>query len=108
MTTAERLRELLAYNPRTGLFTWRVSRKGRGGVVSAGSVAGTFDTRGSRVITVDNHKYPAARLAWFYVTGRWPTFNLVHVDGNTANDRFANLRPSARSLSVRVIIRDAA
>lgn len=78
---AERLRQLVAYNPATGIFTWLVDRKGRGGVVRAGSVAGTIDANGYRVITIDNRKYVAARLAWFYVTGDWPSFNLHYVAG---------------------------
>lgn len=99
LITAECLRQLLAYDLATGIFTWLEDRKGRGGVVRAGTVAGTFDAHGYRVITIDNRKYPASRLAWFYVTGVWPSFNLDRVDNDLTNDRFANLRPSARYLA---------
>ncbi|MGY4351551.1 hypothetical protein ACVWXM_008044 [Bradyrhizobium sp. GM7.3] len=98
LITAERLRQLLAYDPATGIFTWLVDRKGRGGMVPAGSVAGTIDANGYRVVTIDNRKYPAARLAWFYVTRQWPKFNVDRLDGDLTNDRFPNLRPSARYL----------
>jgi hypothetical protein len=44
MITAERLRELLHYDPETGVFVRRVSRCGRG--ARAGAVAGHIHTKG--------------------------------------------------------------
>ena len=99
MITAERLRQLVVYDPATGIFTWREDRKGRGGVVRADTVAGTIDANGYRIITIDNRKYPAARLAWFYVTGEWPAFYLDRLDDDIANDRITNLQPSASYLA---------
>src|SRR5687768_4376783 len=48
MPTAERVRQLLDYNPHTGDFTWRLSRRGqRRGVGSkAGSVVTVVDPTG--------------------------------------------------------------
>lgn len=94
---AARLREVLDYNQRTGLFTWRVASNGR---VSAGSIAGHILRTGYRTIGVDRNHYMAHRLAWLFVTGHWPEGELDHRDGNKDNNRFANLRLATRSQNV--------
>lgn len=83
-----RLHELLSYNPETGVFTWRVHRSGRG---RAGVEAGTA-SHGYRVITVDWVRYPAHRLVFVYLYGRWPAEHVDHRDGDPLNNRPGNLR----------------
>lgn len=90
--TAERLREVLDYSPETGIFL----HKGRSGVV-AGTVAGTVKPDGYRQIRVDCRKYYAAPLAWLYVTGEWPEFQIDHEDGNRDNNKFGNFRSATRA-----------
>jgi len=92
-TTAARVRELLFYDPNTGVFTWRLNRGGR----KAGSVAGRGGhQRGYRLIGVDGKTYLEHRLAWLYVTGEWPQDEVDHIDGKTDNNRIANLRQASR------------
>jgi hypothetical protein len=87
--TAERLRELLHYNPETGVFTWRVAPNGR---VPAGSTAGSPTAKGYCGIKVDGRYYLAHRLAWFHTHGRWPKAELDHADGVRFNNAIGNLR----------------
>lgn len=87
--TAERLRELLHYNPDTGIFTWRVGRRGK---ARKGSVAGCPTGYGYLTIRVDWVMYQAHRLAWIYMTGSMPQWTIDHKDGDRVNNRFANLR----------------
>lgn len=87
--THERLRELLAYDQETGEFTWRVAR---GPEVPAGSVAGMVNEDGYRIVTVDGSNYRAHVLAWFYMTGEWPTKQVDHKDNGRDNNRWENLR----------------
>jgi hypothetical protein len=91
---AERLREVLSYDPLTGIFKWRVATSSR---VRVGDVAGGTNKEGYRVIGVDGTQYLAHRLAWIYVTGRQPNLCLDHKDGNRSNNRFDNLREASAS-----------
>lgn len=87
--TSDRLRELLRYNPETGMFLWIVTRgKNRIG----GKEAGALNNERRRVIRVDYRMYYAHRLAWLYVTGKWPERAIDHIDGDPSNNRWSNLR----------------
>ena len=89
----ERIKELLHYNPLTGIFTRKVARGGQ----LKGSVAGTVDKDGYRHICIDGIYYKASRLAWVYVTGNWPDKFIDHKDLNPSNDKWDNLRLATRS-----------
>lgn len=92
--TAERLREVLHYDPETGVFTWLVKTSNR---VHVGRVAGTSHKIGYRMIAIDGHLYYAHRLTWFYMTGKWPNAALDHGNLDKDDNRFANLREATMS-----------
>lgn len=92
--TAERLRELLDYDPGTGIFTNR-TRRSTNTVV--GAQAGYAKRAGYRVIRLDRILYYANRLAWLYVHGEWPKGMVDHADGDPSNDRIGNLRDATRA-----------
>lgn len=89
LLTADRLRELLSYDPDTGVFVWKVKR---GGLAQAGTVAGTILTKGHRAIEIDDVLHAAHRLAWLYVYGEWPIGWLDHANNKPDDNRIANLR----------------
>lgn len=94
--TQERLRELLDYNPETGIFRWRKDMR-RGGI-KAGSIAGRVRAKDGRCeIWVQGRLYIAARLAWLYVYGEWPNLDVEHRDVDSTNNRISNLRLATRS-----------
>lgn len=93
--TQTRLRELLHYNPDTGVFRRLVSRRGFN--ATAGTVAGWLDKDGYRRIQVDGCRYSAHRLVWFYVHGVFPEKQLDHQNGVRDDNRIANLREATPS-----------
>lgn len=91
MLTAERVREILSYDPLTGVFVWMARASAKFNGKFAGKVAGSIDDMGYRVIGVDGRLYRAHRLAWLYVHGEWPKI-IDHKDGDRDNNTIANLR----------------
>lgn len=97
--TQEVLKELLHYDPDTGVFTWlERDRKwfkndaqfknwnGR----YPNQVAGCIDKGYVRITLLWKH-YNAHRLAWLYVTGELPKYEILHNDQDGTNNRFSNL-----------------
>ena len=95
---ALQLRELLSYNPETGIFNW--ARK-NGKVYRYGKVAGTINSQGYCQIMIDLVIYRAHRMAWAYVTGQWPEHEIDHVNGDRLDNRFCNLRQATRTQNGR-------
>lgn len=88
MITAERLREVLLYEPDTGHFLWRIARP----KIRVGERAGGVRKKGDRVIEIDGKPYQAGRLAWLFVKGTWPTGHIDHKNRCRDDNRFDNLR----------------
>ena len=96
--TQERLKELLQYDPDTGIFTWRVSPRAN---VEAGRKAGTTCARGYVIISLKRRLYRAHRLAWLYVYGVWPEKEIDHINRCPSDNRITNLRPADRFLNTQ-------
>jgi hypothetical protein len=101
MITQERLKELLSYDPDTGVFIWKI-RKGR---CAAGTIAGRNlnTTRGKtyRIIVIDRRHYYAHWLAWMYAHGMFPAVEMDHINGNGSDNSISNLRPVTRSQNMK-------
>ena len=93
MITQERLKELLHYDPETGIFTRKIAASNR---VRVGDVAGTLSGGGYVYVCVDGHSYRAHRLAWLYTYGTFPSDKLDHEDRDRSNNRISNLRPATQ------------
>lgn len=93
MLTRARLQEVLDYDLASGVFIWRVQRRGH----RIGAVAGTINPKGYRYICIDGVRYAAGRLAWLYMTGEWPKNLIDHKNTIRDDNRFCNLREATDS-----------
>jgi len=93
LLTQERLKELLEYNPDTGIFIWRKTRGG----AHKGRVTGRHKCNGYLEIKIDYRLYRAHRLAWLYIYGKFPNNLIDHINCVTDDNRIANLREATNS-----------
>ena len=89
MITQEQLKELLHYNPDTGIFTWKRRPSNR---VSVGDNAGHLNRDGYIDLTVNGFKQGAHRFAWLYIYGFLPLGHIDHINGNRSDNRIVNIR----------------
>ena len=92
--TQARLKELLHYDPATGVFT-NAQKRGRRGAL--GVVTGSVNRSGYVQIKLMGKCYLAHRLAWLYEYGVFPVADTDHIDQDKTNNRIANLRTATRS-----------
>lgn len=97
----KRLKELLHYDPATGVFTWIVSPRAN---VKAGDRAGHTRKKDGRidrvVIRIDGSIYYAHRLAWLYIKGKWPKKEIDHKNVDATDNRFTNLRDVSHAVNM--------
>lgn len=79
LLAADRVREVLTYDPETGLFV-----RPNGETLP--------NTPLARIRLGEHGAYRANRLAWLYMTGEWPPRSVSYRDNDPANLRWANLR----------------
>lgn len=89
MLTVEMAKELLRYDPETGLLYWRISLSNKG---PAGSLAGCITPSGYIRIGINNKEYMAHRLVWLIHYGEFPKAELDHINHLGLDNRIENLR----------------
>lgn len=94
--TADRLREIMSYDPETGIMVRRLAVK-RGPV---GSAVGTVNSCGYLICRIHYRIYYVHRLAWLYMTGEWPAEYIDHINYNRSDNRWANLRQASKAQNV--------
>ncbi|MDQ0511663.1 HNH endonuclease signature motif containing protein [Ancylobacter amanitiformis] len=108
--TADIARELLEYDPDTGVLTWRWRDrkwfKTDGAWASrnalwAGKPAGSDHPAGYRKVNIAGKFIWVHRLIWLMQTGAWPAHHIDHIDHDTSNNRWENLREATPEENAR-------
>lgn len=95
--TQERLKELLSYDSKSGLFTNRITRNSR---AIKGCLVGSHDNLGYIQLMIDRKGYLAHRLAFLYMTGSIPK-EVDHSNHIRSDNRWCNLAASERVSNAR-------
>ena len=98
--TQDRLRELLHYDPETGLLTWR-NDAGARGRIKAGTTAGSVGHHGHVVVNIGGSYYYGHRLAYLHMTGEWPSHKIDHKNGVRHDNRWDNLRNVSQQVNTQ-------
>ena len=96
--TQEELKKTLDYNPDTGVFTWLIPPNLNAG---SGEVAGILCPYGYIHIYYKRKHYLAHRLAFFYMEGYFPEYDVDHKNGIKNDNRWSNLRHASRSCNLQ-------
>ena len=93
LPSPEVLRQLLDYDPETGLMTWRY-RQGqrRWNGLYAGKPAFFTDVNGYKTGRLFGSNVRAHRILWALHYGNHPDGQIDHINGHKSDNRIANLR----------------
>jgi hypothetical protein len=92
MISHSALLRLINYDSATGVFTALVQR----GCVPAGKVIGSVGNHGYIQFGIEGRMYLGQRVAFFYMTGRWP-IEVDHKNRVKTDNRWKNLREASKS-----------
>ena len=96
MLSQEQLKTKLKYSPLTGLFTVPSAIGSQGRKIGGRNAGGINKVSGYVEIWVSGKSYKAHRLAFLYMTGKFPDSGVDHFDLNRSNNKWENLRAATQ------------
>lgn len=98
LPSREVLAHYFSYDAETGLLTWRIRPCHN---VFAGDKAGTPSHQGYLRVMLKKRLLIVHRIVWKMVTGEEPGEEMDHINGDPADNRFANLRNATHAENQR-------
>lgn len=100
MLTIEKLKQEVEYDPLTGIFYRLKTHR----AVKKGDIAGCAQQLANHTktyirISILGKYYAAHRLAWFYMTGTWPTGEIDHINQDSLDNSWKNLRDCSHQVN---------
>lgn len=92
--TSEALKQIIKYDPQTGKFVWLNKSLAR---TDYQLFVNGIKENPYLLIRINKRNFLCHRLAWLYITGKWPSDMLDHINGDKSDNRFCNLREATRS-----------
>ena len=89
LPSPELLRQLLRYDPDTGKLYWKERTSNR---IKVGDEVSTITVQGYVIVGVLKYRLPAHRAAWAIHYGKWPNWEIDHINGDRTDNRISNLR----------------
>ena len=87
--TQKELKELVNYNPETGIMTWKVNIGPNGKIDKQ---VGYINNVGYWFTSIKCQRYLFHRLIWIFVNGSFEYDSIDHIDHNPLNNKINNLR----------------
>ncbi len=96
--TAEYVRQIFDYNPEIGELRWKLRTDLRpcDSARLVGRLAGSVKSDCVN-IKINGKMYKAHRVIFLWMKGEWPKYQCDHVDVETSNNRWSNLREATQS-----------
>lgn len=108
--TQSYMKESLDYDSETGVFTWKLrplhhfkTQKSRNTTNTrfSNKAAGHLNDCGYIIIRIFGRSIRAHRLAWYWITGKFPAVGIDHIDQDRANNTWSNLREATHTVNAR-------
>jgi hypothetical protein len=93
----QELKELVEYNPETGVLMWRVARPR----ADQWSNVGSLTPQGYLRTSIRGRAYFVHSLIWLYVYGYFPENDIDHIDRVKTNNCLGNLRVVSKCCSAQ-------
>ena len=105
--TLERISELLRVDIERGACFWKAPPKNHSEKLgrAAGGIRVGRCHKNYWMISVDGIQYKRSYIVFLAATGRWPKDILDHINGDSLNDAFSNLREATQAQNCRNIKR---